>query len=206
MTLEDLIRRAKVWRAGEVPSESGLATGFPLLDAMLPGHGWPRAALTEILTDHPGIGALRLVLPALASLTRDERWLIWVAPPHIPYAPALERLGVELTRLLIVDTETPAVNDSEQMLWVFEQALRFSGCGAALAWVETIDQLRLRRLQLACEAGGSWGVMFRPLRFSQQASPASLRLSLLPGDSGSVHVNILKCRGRLRAQRCELVL
>jgi len=88
MTLEELMRRARLWRAGEVSAEGGLSTGFDALDAMLPGGGWPHPGLIEILASRPGIGALRLLLPALAALGRRQQWLIWVAPPYLPNAPA----------------------------------------------------------------------------------------------------------------------
>ena len=94
MCLEDLMQRAGVWRAGEMPLEKGFATGFPMLDSLLPGGGWPKTALTEILTGHEGIGALRLVLPVIAGLSQSGRWAVWISPPHIPYAPALQAQGV----------------------------------------------------------------------------------------------------------------
>ena len=105
MTLEELMRRARLWRAGEVSAEGGLSTGFDALDAMLPGGGWPHPGLIEILASRPGIGALRLLLPALAALGRLQQWLIWVAPPYLPNAPALEAAGLELSRVLVIDVD-----------------------------------------------------------------------------------------------------
>lgn len=34
--------------------DDGLPSGFAALDAQLPGGGWPRRALTELLLPHPG--------------------------------------------------------------------------------------------------------------------------------------------------------
>jgi len=48
---------------------SVVSSGFPELDAGLPGGGWPAGALTEILPAHEGIGELRLLGPALAGLS-----------------------------------------------------------------------------------------------------------------------------------------
>jgi hypothetical protein len=61
-----------------------LASGFPRLDAELPGGGWPRGALTELLAGHEGIGELGLLLPALATLTGAGQIVVLVAPPHAP--------------------------------------------------------------------------------------------------------------------------
>jgi hypothetical protein len=209
MTLEELMRRARLWRAGEAHAEPGLPSGFPALDAALPGGGWPLPGLVEILSGQPGSGALRLVLPALAQLARAGRWLIWVAPPYQPYAPALRAAGIDLSRVLVVDLdEVEGARDAARpppddgrVLWAFEQALRFPGCGAGLLWPGALEALTLRRLQLACEAGGTLGLLFRPGACAAESSPAALRLLLdsrpLPA---ALDVEILKCRGGARGR------
>jgi len=204
-SLESLLQHAKIWRAGETTASPTIATGLPLLDGFLPNHGWPEASLTEILTETEGVGALSLVLPALARLTQTQ-WAIWVCPPHVPYAPALHAAGVVLERLLIIEPEEAVSADAEYRLWVFEQALRFAGCGVAIAWIEAAEHMRLRRLQLACEQGRTWGVMFRPGAFAAQPSPAALRVSLDADADGSNSLRILKAQGGSRARSCKLSL
>jgi hypothetical protein len=221
MTLDELMRRARLWRAGEASAEAGLPTGFPALDAALPAGGWPFPGLVEILSGHPGSGALRLVLPALAQLVHTGRWLIWVAPPYQPYAPALQAAGIDLSRVMIVDVDdteaaapagrvprgaAPAAG-GDQVLWAFEQALRFPGCGAGLLWPGILEALTLRRLQLACEAGGTLGVLFRSSEFARQPSPAALRLLLTPQPAAdALDITILKCRGGARVRECRVAL
>ena len=203
--LATLLRQAKVWRAGEIAASPGIPSHFPALDGLLANRGWPRSALTEILTDQEGIGALRLVLPALANMSQTQ-WLVWVCPPYVPYAPALQAAGIALERMLIVDPGEKQKADQEYLLWVFEQALRFADCGVALTWLNTANHIRLRRLQLAAEQGQTWGVIFRPLSFATQASPASLRLSLSPNGDGTSNIRILKSQGSLRTRTCQLDL
>src|SRR5512141_2939806 len=48
-------------------ADAAVPTGFPVLDAQLPGAGWPRRALTELLLPHPGVGEIRLLAPGLVS-------------------------------------------------------------------------------------------------------------------------------------------
>lgn len=224
MTLEEIMRRARLWRAGEATAEAGLSTGFPALDAALPAGGWPFPGLIEILSCQPGSGALRLMLPVLSQFARQQRWLIWVAPPYQPYAPALQAAGIDLTRVMVVDVdgEAPAVpaqtlheaqgpyaassaTTAEGVLWAFEQALRFPGCGAGLLWPGRLAALSLRRLQLACEAGGTMGVLFRASEYAAESSPAALRLLLTVQPAAeALDIRILKCRGSLRAQECRL--
>ncbi len=206
MSLDDLMQSAKVWRAGEVPPGRSLTTGFPALDALLPRQGWPYPALVELLTDFEGVGALHLCLPVLAALSQ-QRWLIWIAPPHLLHAPTLRCHGIDLARMLIIDTPTadpqrplgitpsPRSITQQANLWSFEQALRYSDCGASLAWLDHLEPLHLRRLQLACEAGDSLGLMFRPARCVTETSPAALRLLLTPAAKAGLHIELLKCRG-----------
>ena len=98
MDLEMLNRnelRGRVWRGNEACSaRPTLTTGFAPLDRYLPGGGWPVGALIEVFVDRYGIGELRLLIPALRALTGDQttsakKWLVWISPPFVPYAPAL---------------------------------------------------------------------------------------------------------------------
>ena len=195
--LQDVLARADVWRGGEaarvaVPS---IPTGFPALDALLPGGGWPRGALTEILPEREGIGELSLLAPALAWLSRQDLWIAFVAPPHLPYAPALAAAGIDLARVVMIRPEK-----SSDILWAMEQALRSGSCSAVLAWPPFLTERGARRLQLAAEAGGGWGVYFSPATAATAHSPAALRLALSPAngkpaEGGAVPVGV--------ARRCD---
>ncbi|MFQ5636105.1 MAG: hypothetical protein ACE5G3_12350, partial [Gammaproteobacteria bacterium] len=64
------------------------------------------------------------------------------------------------------------------------------------AWPDGMDELSLRRLQLAAEADGDClCVLFRPLRTRLQRSPAALRIQLRPGMAGTTDLYIFKNRG-----------
>jgi hypothetical protein len=189
--LDNLLQQPGIWRGNRpaaVATES-ISSGFPALDKLLPGGGWPLGALTELSAPF-GIGALNLVMPALARLSREGRWLAWIAPPYIPYAPALAVQGVELSRVLLVHPRT-----GTDGLWAVEQALRSGTCGAVLAWPAAGDERALRRLQLAAEEGRAWGVLFRSPGSTPQSSPAALRLALEPAPDDGLTVHVLKRRG-----------
>lgn len=189
MSLQDLMQRAEVWRGGGASPAVGLPTGLAELDTLLQGNGWPQGALTEILSPDTGSGGLRLLLPALAQLSRGERWIVFVAPPYIPYAPALARAGVNLSRLLWVHAQRGVDG-----LWATEQSLRAGTCAAVLAWPAAADTASLRRLQLAAETGNAVGVLFRPESAVMESSPAALRLRL-ERDAMGLRVHVLKRRG-----------
>lgn len=188
MNLRQVLQRPDVWRGSHAPSAQTVSSGYPALDRLLSGGGWPRGALTEVLLPREGIGELRLLLPALARLSHGDRWIAFIAPPYIPFAPALAAAGVELSRLLLVHPRTRA-----DYLWAVESSLRAGACAAVLAWPQDVAAGHLRRWQLAAEAGGTWGVLFQ--RRNIESSPAALRLRLACAGKRAVDLHILKRRG-----------
>ncbi len=223
VSVEQLLQQnsARLWRARETGGSAaavvpaGLPTGYAALDRCLPGAGWPRQGLIEILSDQRGIGELRLLLPALAALCRDENaaddvyppprpdpaafamppqdrgsggWIAWVSPPYRPYAPSLAAWGIDVGRMLVV-------NGAGATEWAMDQALRSESCSAVLGWANPRDPHALRRLQLAAEASRSLAVMYRPLQAGLTPSPAVLRLALLGGGTEGLQVRIVKSRG-----------
>ena len=198
-TLTDILADARVWKlkdASAAPARPVWSTGKSSLDARLPGGGWPTASLIEVLLDDIGLGEIQLFLPALVACQRsrpgdgaDAPWIVWIAPPHEPYAPALTQQGIELGRLLIVRP-----GSATESLWAAEQALSSGVCAAVFLWLKGTDDRWLRRLKLAAEAGGSLGVLFRPGRHRFESSPANLRLLMTQGESGA-RLDLLKVQG-----------
>jgi cell division inhibitor SulA/protein ImuA len=191
--VEDLLQNPGIRLAGEAArvGPQTVSTGFPGLDRLLPGGGWPDSSLVEILSDRQGVGELSLLIPALAVLSSGDRWLAWVAPPHIPYGPALAARGVALSRVLLVHARP-----GRDRLWAVEQMLAAGTCRVVLAWLDDeVDGRALRRLQLAAESGHSTGFLFRPGVLNTLATPAALRLGLRPDEAG-LEVKVLKCRGK----------
>src|SRR2546428_4511369 len=122
-----LLERPDIW-CGDSWSGAGtpaVPSGFPELDAELPGGGWPAGTLTEILPAHEGIGELRLLGPALAALSNRGLRLAWIAPPHLPYAPALAAAGIAIATPVVVRTAPPV-----ETLAAAPQALAPDACGA----------------------------------------------------------------------------
>ncbi|HEX4153361.1 MAG TPA: translesion DNA synthesis-associated protein ImuA [Steroidobacteraceae bacterium] len=202
-TLADILADARVWKlslssrdasAGQPLSSPRpvWSTGRSALDARLPGGGWPTASLIEVLLEAPGLGEVQLFLPALVQSQKVEGetpWLVWIAPPYEPFAPALAQHGIDLERLLVVRPVT-----ATEALWAAEQALSSGACAAVLLWLKGADDRWLRRLKLAAEAGGALGVLFRPERHRFESSPAALRVLLARGDEGP-HLEIIKVQG-----------
>lgn len=197
--LAELLRHPALWRGGGAGAPETVSTGFRALDARLPGGGWPLATLVELLVPAAGVGEIRLLLPALRSLTaagREPRWVAWLAPPHLPYAPALADAGLDPARMLVVRPRAGI-----DRLWAMEQALRSGACAAVLGWAGEARDPMLRRLKLAAEEGGTPAFLLRPAAHRREATPAALRLALAARDYG-LDVEVLKSRsGPARIER-----
>jgi protein ImuA len=184
----------QVWKATQlgVGLPQGTASGFVKLNTELPGGGWPTGCLTELITREAGVGELRLLVPVLRQLTRERKVVILLAPPHIPYAPALASFGVDLDYLIVIQA-----NNAADRLWAVEQTLKSNAFGALLAWLpqDKTKPEHLRRLQLAAQTAQGPVFLFRQLSAQFQSSPAPLRLLLLPQHNQQISVQVLKRRG-----------
>ncbi len=187
-SLTALLENPAIWRGAAQAPVPAVATGWAELDAVLPGGGWPCGALTELFVDEYGVGEVTLLLPALAHIAEAGRPQVWIAPPMVPYAPALAGAGLDLAQLLVVQ---PPV---EQQAWTVEECLRVEGCGAVLAWLPALDHRRLRRLQLAAAASGACGFLFSPGASRRQPSPAALRLGVA-ANGDTLEITVYKARG-----------
>ena len=203
-SLPDSLANAHVWRAGELGGASlqTVATGYPSLDHVLPGHGWPQGAMTEVLQPQAGLHEWGLVAPALAVVqgasnsmnSMKGRMLVLVGAPHLPFGPALGAQQLDLPRMLCV---RGVAGNAPSLLWATREALQCADVAAVVAWLPDARSAHLRRLQIAAHAHNKLLFVFRPLRAQQESSPAPLRL-LLEGavhEDGNLLVHVLKRRG-----------
>jgi protein ImuA len=218
-----------VWRAHELgcplatDGRQAIASGHSVLDAHLPGGGWPLGALTELLLPHDGLGELRLLAPSLAAVqqrSQASRGLMWFDPPAELCAWVLTALGIDLRRLVVVRprpllpglpplrrrgsrTQLPAAD----ILWALEQALKSGQVGGVLAWLPSrLPADALRRLQLAAQAHEGPVFLLRPASEARQPSAAPLRISLASAGPDRLRLVLLKRRGPPVAEPVELWL
>ena len=237
LSIEALLETSKgLWRGcddASLGTQNGVctATGFPELDAILPGHGWPASGLMEAIVKQRGIGELQLFLPLMRTLIARGNWVLWIAPPFSPYAPGLAQAGIDLRRVLVVGqkpapaktpntaednlgkseegrkNEAPNTVSFTETLWSMEKALQTPHCGLVLAWQSYLPQRALRRLQLAAVTGNALGVLF--MQNNSEHSPSSIRLEIKDSAEGSgydTEVNVLKARGSFRPSSARIKL
>jgi protein ImuA len=217
--------RGDLWHTHQLSrhaNSSITATGFPTLDAELPGGGWPHRVLTELLLPHPGLGELRLLVPALSRIAgqgdateSSGRCVMLFDPPAALCGWALAQLGVNAQQLLVVYGREGArgaaqlrrVLPSADLLWALEQSLKSGHVGAVLAWLpQRLKADALRRLQLAAQAHDGPVFLFREVEARLKPSAAPLRLMLQGAGIDRLAVRVLKRRGPPLAQPMVLAL
>jgi len=179
-------------------------TGFSFLNESLAVGGWPTNTTSEIALQEPGVGELRLMLPALKSLINtQQKEVLWIAPPYQPHAHALLKEELDINRLTLVESHSLA-----DVLWCAEQALKADCCAAVFIWTgkQALEQRASRRLQLAVERSHSWLVHFRHSECLRHASAAKLRLQLQASTTNKLQIKINKQPMAWGGQECAVSL
>ena len=173
-----------------------LSSGCEALDRLLPGRGFRWGTLVEWLAAEEGSGAGTLALYAARQAAEEGGALVVLDQARQFYPPAAARLGIELDKMIVVQTPREADNR-----WALDQALRCPAVAAVLAWPEQLDGRTFRRLQLAAEEGGGLGLLVRPQHARHEPSWADVRLRVEPlpaatADAGRrVRIQVLHGRG-----------
>ena len=215
-----------VWRAQDMTRDELVCpSGYPALDAELPGGGWPMGAMVELLQVDATQHVWQLLAPALAQQIQTGppgQAVVLIGAPAMPFGPGLAARGLDPQRLLCVQAEGLA-----QRLWVAEQALRCADVTAVLVWLPSAGseflgsksrgsefmgsergssvnlQMQLRRLQIAVPPR-SLLFTLRPLAAQAEHSCARLRLGVqidavagarASGAADRLQIRILKRRG-----------
>jgi len=151
-----------------------VSSGRRPLDALLPAGGFRRGTLVEWLADGRGAGATRLALDAAREAMGADLPLVVVDRSGTFFPPALPA-DIDHGRLLLVRCRR---GDGAE--WACRQALRTSGVGAVLTWVDAYDERRLRGWQLSAEQSGALGLVVRCLPRQPEACFSDVRIRVTP--------------------------
>lgn len=195
--LEQLLGRPDIWRghARSFAPQAILHTGYPALNAGLATDGWPLSSLIEVCQQNLSHCEWLLLTPALLKTTGG--YIVLLNPPALPFAQALLQAGLDLERILIVQTTNKA-----DFLASFLELIRAEACDAVLAWQpkQALSYTELRKCLLATADGSGLYVLFRPASMAQQSSPAVLRV-LTELKAQDLQVTIVKQKGLLQSQQ-----
>lgn len=176
------LHHLNAWERSTTPRQvSRIPTGIPGLDELMPGGGWPEAGLVEIIIPDDHADAVTLVLPLLARLGEQARWLGLVAPPCMPRSRILQDTSINPLRLQQIN---PHAGRSD--MWTMEYMLQDGNYSVVLGWPSCDTELVARRLVNAALAGDSLGILFRYESFSRKASATGLRLKLEVNETGKL--------------------
>ena len=191
--LDRALNTGLVWQANQqrCTSTEVISSGYGQLDRELPQGGWQTGQVCEIYPLKYGCGDMHILLPALAALSHRQQWIMMVAPPAIPYAPALAMAGIDTRRLLMVHPK-----DRKEALWCVEEGLRSGHCSAVMGWLPESDPNSIRRIQLACEANQNFCWLWPDTSHQNSASAASLRLQITRVSAEMASLRFIKRRGR----------
>jgi cell division inhibitor SulA len=174
------LHHLNAWERTTAPGQAAIiASGIPGLDELLPDGGWPEAGLVEIIIPDDHADAVALVLPLLAHLGEQERWLGLVSPPCLPRSRILQDSSINPLRMQQVN---PHAGRSD--MWTMEYMLQDGNYSVVLGWPSCDTELVARRLANAALAGNSLGILFRYESFSRKASATGLRLQLEVNETG----------------------
>ena len=201
-SIQQLLQNHGIWKASDKCTlQPVLSTGYKILDDQLHYSGWPQGALSELLLQHNGIGEIRLLSPLLAQLSQQSGYITWINPPFLLNAPALADRGLQLNKIIIVQT-----NSVQESIWSAQQAMVSQACSAVLVWLpKKILATEIRKLSLAAKTGNCWGIIFRDQSLQLQSSSAALRI-VLQSINGKQQLSIIKQSGGWAGQKLLLDL
>ncbi len=231
--IEAILATPALWRGRQTAGDGRrvISSGWPTLDALLPGGGWPLGSLIEIGIAAPGSGECALFFPlwrdndikqAMSAGAAAGRALTRRSGSSANSAHRANSANPATTAIALIDPPflpyAPgwqhagielsrlwwiSANSERQRLWAAEQSLRSGVCNAVLLWPQNIDANALRRLQLAAESAATLGLCFRPEGELAHASHAPIRLRLQPC-SDYWNIELVKCRGRTGGAKCTI--
>ena len=184
--------QAAIWRGDQLgsPITRVVPSGYPSLDAELPGGGWPARSLTELLQAQPTVLEWRLLSPAMRQVVAKGEDIVIVGPPKAPHLPGLRDEGIDERRLVWIQAATPA-----ERLWVTEQLVKANAGGMVVSWLPQARQEQIRRLQVCSQSCDSPVFLCRPAAAKHEPSAAPLRVQVRFGVDWELQVHLLKRKG-----------
>jgi len=182
--------------------ESSVPTGWEQLDLILPHGGWRSGQLVEWLGEVKGGGVGLLGLWSAWQVAQHGGALVVLDNTGKFFPPAAAALGIHLSRMLVVNPQGKADFD-----WTLDQVLRCQAVGAVWVNLPKIDNRAYRRLQLAVEQSGVFGVLVREQKYLQNPTWAHLRLRATPlAGQGNwrFRIEVLRAVGGNAGASCEL--
>lgn len=204
VTLETLRQRVRLLERPSARHAGILPFGIAEIDAHLPEHGLPVAALHEVSgggeDDWPAACATLFVAGILGRL---HGTVLWCAGAGDIFAPGLACAGLPPDRVLYAEA-----GDEKTVFLVMEEALRHPALAAVVGEVSRLPMTASRRLVLAAEKSGVMAVVLHRRRegkpAAQGVTAASTRWCVTPVPSDPLEgPGVGRARWRVELVRCR---
>ena len=185
--IQKLIEKQLVWKAteGTKKKEKKIPSGFLNLDEAI--GGWPSSNVIELIHKEEGIGEISILTPLMARLSKTTNsWIVLVNPPYIPYAPSITARDINLSKILVIQS-----NHHCEMLWAMEQALSAQDCSIVIGWPKQINERTIRKFKAAARQGETIGFYIIDPKQSLVNSSVSHKI-LVEKKSLDIQISILK--------------
>jgi len=132
----------------QVSPPPGLPTGWPKLDQFLLWNGFPKGALSLLISEAGG--ATSLWMQSAAAITAKGQWAAWINENDSALTPwSLRHKGVDLSKLLCVSQPL----DGKQLLWALQEMMSLClfemiGCDLGEVVLREHQVLKLKKLAL----------------------------------------------------------
>ena len=177
-----------------------ISSSYKNLDVELPNGRWPESCLIEILSRETTASEMLFLIPTLKKIASQNKYLIMLAPPYLPYIPTFQSFGIPEELILIVKT-----NKVTEKLWVIEQSIRNNSFGALLAWIkEPCTFEKLRKVQILAKKGSGLNFIFRSLTAKKNPSPSPLRIAIYSQRYPLIKLDIIKRRGPTKLKPIDI--
>jgi len=198
--------------AKAAPREAVISVGAADIDAALPWGGLPVGGLHEIFGDAAATGFAASLLARLDNV-KSGAPILWCQTGRELYGPGIAAYGLDPNRLILVHGR----NDTD-LLWAMEEGLAAPGLAGIVGVLHKVPPIAGRRLQLAAEERGRFGLLLRPLdplvrnRAAADLAATSMaltrwRASAAPSEPlliGGREAGMGHARWQLELQRCRL--
>jgi len=112
--------------------------------------------ITEIITSDEEASNLAMLLPLLATLSKDDRWFAWVSPPKNLPKSLLESAGIALDKVMLLYPD-----EQNSALLLAKKALSAGTCHAVISWGGDLSEHEMSNLEQSARAGASHGILIR---------------------------------------------
>jgi len=172
--------------------------GIRTLDSVLPTQGWPKAELSEVdCSDSESV--LQLLLPTLANLSAQNRWITLISPPADINQKLFAYYGIDTSRVLHIHPKDD-VDDKVTM----NKALKNGTSGIVILWASHLNTRFLAQWRKSVKQGNSTGIIINLSAETSNSESVALSFNVSTKKK-SLLVNNVKLFGTIQSPQDAIV-